>query len=229
VIHVPQRAASGQEPAKHVLPLPQRKRPQVVALEAEQVEGEVGGPQRALRGAGHLLGTAQHQPLLHSLEVRAARLVHHHHLAVQDHVTRQRAKRRRHLGEGDGRVGSPAVAQSGAPVLVPGQEAEPVVLQLEDPALAVEGGRRGGQHQTDVGGPQGPGGRAQASQLPGNGGAQAGHGVILARAWPRRTALKSLKAKAPCNTGRTAYPAGDPGHAARCNCPYNLRTFSTSR
>ena len=177
MVHVADRAAApaGQEAAQQALPLAQGERAQVVPLEPEQVEGEERRAQAAARRPGDLPGPAQHEPLLHPLEVGPPTLVHHHQLAVEDQVARERPERGRDLGERGRGLGAAAVAKPGPAGLVPGQQTEAVVLQLEDPTLAAERPAHGGQHELDVAGAQRPLRGAEASELARERGADPGH------------------------------------------------------
>jgi hypothetical protein len=120
-------------------------------------------------------------------------LVHHHQLAVEDHVARKRRQRGRDLGERGGGVGPAAIAKPGRARFVGGQQPEPVVLQLEDPAIAPEGLAHRGQHQLHVVGAQGAWPRGgKTAQLARESGPKARHDgnlSVLSCAVPERAPL----------------------------------------
>ena len=79
-------------------------------------------------------------PLLETLEARAALLVEHDDLAVEHQVAEgQQAQGPRELGIARRRVLAAPVAEARLAGLARAEDAEAVVLQLEDPARIAEG------------------------------------------------------------------------------------------
>ena len=152
VIDVAYRPGARQQLLQQALPLHERQRAQVEALERDQVERIQRRGQLECRaldvGGAALLG-----PPLQPLEARAALRVEHDDLAVDHQVTeRQRRERAGDVGiDGDG-VAALAVLQMRRAALARRQHAVAVVLQLEDPSRVAERLlRRLGQHQLDRG------------------------------------------------------------------------------
>ncbi len=154
MVEVAHRPRPGQERLQQALPLDEGQRAQVEALEAEEVEGEVGG--RRLEGAPlDVGGPALLRPPLQPLEARAALVVQDHDLAVEDEVAeRQGGHRPRHLRVEGRRVAPAAVDELRPPALAAGEDAEAVVLELEQPRGVRERLlRRLREHERHVGGP----------------------------------------------------------------------------
>jgi hypothetical protein len=133
VVRVAQGAGGRQHPPEDRLARLERKRSEVEVLEAEEVEDEER--RRALHHGSLDVGAPRElHPLLELLEAGPALLAEHHHLAVQDH----RLEGERSGGPGDllercGGVASAPVDEARLPLDPRGEEAEAVVLELEEP------------------------------------------------------------------------------------------------
>ncbi|GAO05602.1 hypothetical protein PSR1_04516 [Anaeromyxobacter sp. PSR-1] len=119
-------AARAEQAAQRVLALEQRPPGEVLAVEPEQVEDEVG--ERAAPAG---------ERLLERLEAGPAAGQHRGHLAVEQRAPRrQRLGGARHLGELRGPVVAAPAPQRGAPALQRAADPVAVVLRLVHPALA---------------------------------------------------------------------------------------------
>jgi hypothetical protein len=134
VVRVAQRARGRHQHPQGLLARDEGQRAEVVALEREQVEHEQRRRPFERRPLQVRLARELHA-LLQALEAGTAALVEHHHLAVQHQVVvGQALDRARDLGEDVRRVSAATVHETRLPALARGQQAEAVVLELEEPA-----------------------------------------------------------------------------------------------
>ena len=111
----------------------ERERPQVVAGERQEVEGE----ERRRRRRGRVRGVDRAGALaapLQALEARPAAFVQDHRLAVEDQVEGERRDRAGELGEDRRRRAPATVEQARLPVPPLGEHPEAVVFELEEPS-----------------------------------------------------------------------------------------------
>ena len=138
VVEVAQGPRLGQDALEQALALPEGQGPQVEVLEAQEVEGVVGGGKEQAR-ALDVGAPLQERPLLQALEAGAPGLVQHHRLAVEDQGGEgEGLERARDLREDGGGVVAPTVDEARLASLEPRHHPVAVVLQLEDPALGGE-------------------------------------------------------------------------------------------
>ena len=141
VVDEPDGRLSAEDPPQRLLALQQRPRPQVAPVRGQAVEREQGGRVRGRRAGG--LRSPGLEALLQPLEAGPPLGVQHDDLAVEDEIApRKLVEGGGDLREGGGGVEPAAVAQPGTAAVAAGEDPEPVVLDLEDPALAGERGPR---------------------------------------------------------------------------------------
>src|ERR1700687_2409606 len=160
------RSSERKQPPENRLAVRQGKWPQVEFLPAEKVEGEQRRRQLGARAA-NIIRSRKLASLLKPLKAGDALIVKHHQLAI-DHqpLEGESLNRRRELGKQGRCVPAPAKEELRGAAVAAGEQAVPVVFELEQPALFGKGLIAGfSQHQVHVFGVEWAAWRPGRSQL----------------------------------------------------------------